>query len=295
MSRVHRHRLSRQRLTQLISALAVNGYLPGFLHGRIFTGASKGVCVPMLNCYSCPGALGSCPIGALQAIVGRGSVPFYVLGTLMLFGLVLGRAVCGFLCPFGLLQDLLAKLPFRKRTLPKKIDQALRWLKYLILGVLVMALPLGVALSQGMAPPYFCEWICPAGTLGGALPLMATNPSLRGLAGALFSWKLGVLVLILATAAIIVRPFCRYLCPLGAFYSLFNRISLIQLQLNASRCTGCGHCSKQCPMAVVPHQSPTSGECIRCGACARACPNDALTLGLARKDLSQSSQTHPHA
>lgn len=296
MSRVHRHRLSRQRLAQLTSALLANGYLPGFLQGRIFTGASKAVCVPMLNCYSCPGALGSCPIGALQAVLGRGSVPFYVLGTLMLFGLVLGRAICGLLCPFGLVQDLLQKLPFRKRELPLRLDRALRWVKYVVLALLVVILPASVAAAQGIAPPFFCEWLCPAGTLGGALPLMATNPSLRALAGVLFSWKLAVLVAIVALAVIIPRPFCRYLCPLGAFYSFFNRVSLVQLQLNRARCSGCGHCAKACPMALTPHKTPQSGECIRCGACARQCPQSALRVGFCvggeRESVVQSNKSH---
>ena len=86
-----------------------NGYLRGFAKGEIFTGDSKIVCVPGLNCYSCPGALGSCPIGALQAVLGsrKFQISFYVLGFLMMVGAICGRFVCGWLCPFGLVQDLL--------------------------------------------------------------------------------------------------------------------------------------------------------------------------------------------
>ena len=105
MSGVHRNRIvSRQRIIQLISAALLNGYAAGFQKGKIFTGGTKAVCVPVLNCYSCPGALGACPIGSLQAAVGgvRHHFPFYVLGLLTLFGVVLGRAVCGLLCPLGL-------------------------------------------------------------------------------------------------------------------------------------------------------------------------------------------------
>ena len=279
MSRMHRHRLKRERWTQIAAALLANGWLPGFLQGRIYDGPTKAVCVPVLNCYSCPGALGACPIGALQAVLGRGTVPFYVLGTLMAFGVILGRAVCGLLCPFGLVQDLLYKIPLRKRALPGRLDRALRWLKYAVLAVLVLALPFGVALSQGMAPPYFCEYLCPAGTLEAALPLLATNAPLRALAGALFSWKLALLLLILALAVILPRPFCRYLCPLGAFYSLFNRVSFYQLSVDQSRCVGCGHCAAACPMGVDPHREAQSPECIRCGACRTACPSGAIQLG----------------
>ncbi len=137
MPGMHRYRLrsfklSFQRKVQLISAVLINGYAVGFAKGKIFTGGTKAVCVPVLNCYSCPGALGACPIGSLQAVLGGAShrFPFYVLGLLMLFGVVLGRLVCGLLCPFGLVQELLHKIPSPKLKVPKKIDRPLRWLKY---------------------------------------------------------------------------------------------------------------------------------------------------------------------
>ena len=221
MSRMYWHRLkdrlSFQRWSQLGFILLINSYAKGFQSGQIFAGASKSICVPVLNCYSCPGALGACPIGALQTVLGRGRFPFYVLGLMMAFGVVLGRAICGLLCPFGLVQDLLHKIPLKKVTLPRRVDRALRWCKYVVLALLVILLPALVAVQKGVAPPFFCEYLCPAGTLGGALPLMATNPSLRALAGALFGWKFAVLVLIVFASILIPRPFCRYLCPLGGF------------------------------------------------------------------------------
>ena len=99
-----------------------NGYAQGFLQGKIYRGKLKLICMPGLNCYSCPGALGSCPIGSLQAVLDSGKFRFscYVLGFLVLFGAVLGRFVCGWLCPFGLVQDLLHKIPLfqKKKNLP---------------------------------------------------------------------------------------------------------------------------------------------------------------------------------
>ena len=283
MSRMYWHRLknrlSFQRWSQLGFILLINSYAKGFQSGQIFAGASKSICVPVLNCYSCPGALGACPIGALQTVVGARTVPFYVLGTLMLFGVVLGRALCGLLCPFGLVQDLLHKIPLKKVTLPRRVDRALRWCKYVVLALLVILLPALVAVQKGVAPPFFCEFLCPAGTLGGALPLMATNPSLRALAGALFGWKFAVLMLIVFAAILIPRPFCRYLCPLGAFYSLFNRVSFYGLSLNTERCIGCGRCAQVCPMGIDARQNTSSPECIRCGQCQIACPTQAIHQG----------------
>lgn len=278
MSRMHRHRIRGQRVLQVLSAVLVNGYLTGFRQGKIFTGRTKAFCVPVLNCYSCPGALGACPIGALQAAVGgvHHRFPFYVLGLLMLFGVVLGRAVCGLLCPFGLVQDLLHKIPVPKAHIPKRIDRPARYVKYAVLLVLVIGLP---ALINGITPPYFCQYLCPAGTLEGGLPLLLANPALRELAGALFSWKALVLAVIVTASVLIPRPFCRYLCPLGAFYGLFHRFSFYQMSLKQDACVGCGKCEAVCPMGVEVRRSIQSAECIRCGQCRDACPTGAIQGG----------------
>ena len=277
MSRVHRHRLRRQRAFQFAAAALFNGYALGFRKGRIFTGPTKALCVPVLNCYSCPGALGACPIGALQTVLGtRHRVPFYVLGLLMLFGVVLGRAVCGLLCPFGLVQDLLYKLPVSKWTVPRRLDRPARYGKYAVLVLLVIALP---ALGQGVVPPLFCKYLCPAGTLEGGIPLLLLDKSLRKAAGALFQWKVLVLVVILALAAAVQRPFCKYLCPLGAFYALFNRFSFYQMGLDQDKCVRCGQCERACPMGVEVTKNINSPECIRCGRCREVCPAGAVSGG----------------
>ncbi len=297
MSGMHRDRLKKgklsfQRRVQLLAAAVVNGYAIGFAKGKIFTGGTKAVCVPVLNCYSCPGALGACPIGSLQAALGGSSrrFPFYVLGLLMLFGVVLGRLICGLLCPFGLVQDLLCKIPAPKLRVPKKLDKPLRWLKYAVLLVLVVLLPAFAVTDTGVAPPYFCKYLCPAGTLEGGVPLLLANPSLRSLMGALFSWKALVLVVILAACVFIPRAFCRYLCPLGAFYSLFNRFSFYQIKLDKSKCTGCKKCEHACPMAVEVTKGCGGPECIRCGKCRDACPAGAITSGFAYKDEQEGTE-----
>lgn len=279
MSGVHRNRLiSRQRIFQLAAAALCNGYLAGFQKGKIFTGGSKAVCVPVLNCYSCPGALGACPIGAMQTALGAWHhVPFYVLGLLTLFGVLLGRAVCGLLCPFGLVQDLLHKVPAPKGRLPERIDRPVRYVKYGVLAATVLLVLF--APENGVAPPYFCKYICPAGTLGGGIPLLLSNPELRKLAGALFQWKVLVLVVILAASTVVHRPFCKYLCPLGAFYAVFNRFSFYQMKLDQSKCVDCKQCEHVCPMNVPVTRRIDSTECIRCGACRDVCPAGAISSG----------------
>ena len=257
-----------------------NGYIAGFLHGKIYTGPMKTICVPGLNCYSCPGALGSCPIGALQAVISgyRHNFSYYVFGLLMLFGVLLGRLICGFLCPFGWIQQLLHKIPVKKIRLPAKPDRALRYLKYLILLVFVILLPMLAVDMFGMGSPWFCKWICPAGTLEGGLPLVAANESLKNSLGFIFWWKIALLGITILASMVIYRPFCKYVCPLGAFYALFNKWSLTRMELNHESCVKCGRCMVSCPMQVNVLKDINSAECIRCGKCAGVCPTGAIDL-----------------
>ena len=264
---------SRRTLIQCIAALVQNAYIPGFLNGVIYQGKSKVLCVPGLNCYSCPGALGACPIGSLQAALGkRGRFPAYVLGMLLLFGVLLGRLVCGFLCPFGLLQDLLAKVPLPKVKVPRWLDRPLRYLKYVILILLVV-------LAVLWAEPTFCKYLCPAGLLEAGLPLTSLNPQYAALRGPLFYVKLAIAVAIVLLSLLVYRPFCKYLCPLGAFYGLFNGVGFYRLRIEEAKCVRCGKCQKACPMDVDIVKTPNSPECIRCGKCVDTCPTKAISCG----------------
>ena len=268
----------RRTAIQIAATVFFNGYVAGFVKGQIFKGKTKLLCVPVLNCYSCPGAMGACPIGSLQSVLSsrKFRFSFYVLGFLMLFGILLGRLVCGFLCPFGLLQDLLYKIPVRKRKVSARADKVLRYLKYVVLAVLVILLPIMIRDEMNMGDTWFCRYICPAGTFAG-LSLLATNPALSSALGFLFSWKMCVLLIVIISSTLIHRPFCRYLCPLGAFYGLFSRFGLYQMHFDSSRCTGCGKCEKECPMDVRCTQDINSPECIRCGKCKASCPAHAIT------------------
>ncbi len=263
---------------QILFTAVTNGYFYGFVTGRIYTGRSKTVCVPGLNCYSCPGALGSCPIGSLQAVLADRNYKFsfYVVGFLMLFGSVFGRFICGWLCPFGLIQDLLYKIPFLRKQKNLPGHKVLIWLKYVILTVFVILLPLVVRDIIGQGSPWFCKAICPSGTLTAGLPLLATNPPLRQAAGFLFQWKLWILIILLLLSVIVYRPFCKYICPLGAIYSVFNPIALYRYQVDTSRCTKCGKCKSVCKMDIPVWEKPNSPECIRCGDCIRSCPEKAI-------------------
>ena len=344
------------------ATLLTNLHLPNFLKGGLYQGAGKTVCVPGLNCYSCPGALNSCPIGALQALLNRegfqvpfaalgfftyhgmtaeqflwawlrselleprelrfesstlyydscpaasGACPigafqavvgsskfsfsYYITGFLILLGVLLGRFICGFLCPFGWFQELLHKIPTKK--LSTKRLKPLTYLKYAVLLVMVFLLPAFLVNDVGMGDPFFCKYLCPQGVLEGAIPLSLANSGIRAALGKLFTWKFSILLSVIALSVLFYRPFCKWLCPLGAFYALFNRVSLFQMKVDKNKCVSCGKCARACKMDVDVTKTPNHTECIRCGMCIRACPTKAVCFRYGfgdGKDKAKAAET----
>lgn len=264
------HLPTRRRIIQLYAALLTNANLKGFATGRIYAGegaVSKYMCVPGLNCYSCPGAVRACPLGSLQNALASSNTrtPVYILGILALFGVLLGRTICGFLCPFGLVQDLLHKIPTPKL----KKNRVTR-----VLVVLVVLVSLAYMLRD-LPVPGFCKYICPAGTLGGAISLLLhpDNNELFGMLGPLFTWKLALPVSFLVSWVFIYRTFCRFFCPLGAIYGFFNKIALLGVKCVEEKCTHCGLCVSHCKMDI---RRVGDHECIQCGACMDVCPTKAI-------------------
>ena len=246
---------------------------------KIYTGPWKQFCNPGLNCYSCPAASVSCPIGALQAVSGhmKFDFSFYVVGFILAIGVLLGRFICGFLCPFGLIQELFALIPLPKKKL--RLPKFAKYIKYVILLVFVIIMPVAVTNIVGMGKPAFCQYICPSGTLLGGIPLLSTHPELQQTIGWLFSWKMALLILTIIGCVLVYRFFCKVICPLGAIYGLLNKVSFYRLTVDENKCVHCGKCARVCKMDVDPVKNPQSIECIRCGACAAACPTKAIRIG----------------
>jgi polyferredoxin len=286
---------------QALALLLGNANLPGFVRGTIYQGPLKNVCLPGLNCYSCPGALGACPIGILQNGLADPfwRIPIYVLGFLFLFGTILGRFVCGWLCPFGWFQELLHKIPLPAayKLHPEKKKNLNRILlsgKMLMLLLFVILLPLILRWVTGYGITAFCTYVCPSGTLMAGIPLLLANSNLRALAGWLFSWKMSVLLAAVILSLSIYRPFCRYLCPLGAIYGFFNRISLYRITVDETLCNHCGVCTRHCPMAVPVPYDGNGPECIRCGECAAVCPQNAIHCGFSAGKNRQGMPANDH-
>lgn len=267
----------KRKLIQIAAFGFSNSHLGNFASGKIYTGQWKQFCNPGLNCYSCPAASFACPIGALQAVSGSMDFKFsfYVIGFLLAIGVFLGRFVCGFLCPFGFFQELLNKIPSPKFKVPRPF----LYIKYVVLIVFVILLPVVLTNYMGIGKPAFCQFICPAGTLEGGIPLLSMHDELRQTIGSLFSLKLTILIITIIGCILSYRFFCKTLCPLAVIYGLLNKISFYHLSVNEDQCVRCGKCAKTCKMNVDPVKSPNSVECIRCGECAEICPTNAISLG----------------
>lgn len=271
----------KRKIVQVVAFGYSNMYLVNFNGGKIYKGKWKQFCNPGLNCYSCPAASFACPIGALQAVNGSMdfNFSFYVVGLLLAFGVVFGRGVCGWLCPFGLLQEFIHKVPSPKL----KLKKGFLYIKYVILVIFVILLPIVATNYMGMGKPAFCQFICPAGTLQGGIPLLSTHEELRETIGSLFSLKMAILILTIAGCILVYRFFCRVICPLGAIYGLMNKVSIYHLEVNKHQCVNCGKCKNVCKMEVDPVKQKDSAECIRCKACVAACPNKAIQISFDTK------------
>ncbi len=275
-----------RRWSQHFFAIVANAYWLFPVSGPIYRGMAKHVCLPGLNCYSCPAAITACPVGALQNFLatfrfnmaaGHARPGFYVAGTLALVGSFIGRMPCGWLCPFGLIQEWLLRVPVPKF----RIWRFLRYFPFLFLGLFVILLPLLVQDQAGFGITWFCKFVCPAGTLEGGIPLLLMEKGLRRAAGLLFVHKMVVLVLILVWSMFASRPFCRTICPLGAILGLFNRISWLQLRFHKDRCLECHACNTICPTDISFYDgrdSINSPACIRCLRCVSACPGGSVTI-----------------
>ncbi len=270
------HKPSKRRIIQLYSALLYNAHLKGFAQGRIFTGKAKALCVPGLNCYSCPGAVGACPLGALQNALGslNKNIGFYVIGIILLYGMLLGRTVCGWICPFGLIQELLYKIPTFKIK-KSRFTRALSLLKYIILLIFAVMIPMYNGLLKGIQVPGFCKYICPAGTLEGAMTLLPGNMGWLSMLGPILTWKFVLMVIILTACILCYRSFCRFLCPLGAIYGMFNSLSVIGVRVDTGKCNNCGACVINCKMDV---KTVGDRECIHCAKCVAGCSQSALSM-----------------
>ena len=266
---------SKRKIMQLYFAVLFNANLKGFITGNIYQGGTKNVCAPGINCYSCPGAVGACPLGTLQGALSakNHSTMYYVGGILLLYCIMFGRMICGWLCPFGLVQEVAYKIKTPK-VKKSRITRLLSWFKYVVLVFFVFIVPIMYAFRDYPLPA-FCKYICPAGTLEGGISLLSNkvNEGYFSMLGPIFTWKFLLLVSTIVGCIFVFRLFCRFFCPLGALYGLFNKLSFFGIKVDNSKCTQCGLCKSKCKMDI---RHVGDQECISCGECVTECPTQAI-------------------
>jgi polyferredoxin len=200
--------------------------------------------VPWIMCSVCP--LYWCPLKFMR----EKAVAFIVSLTV-----VSGRGFCGWVCPYGSLQDLFNKVSRRLSgsgdfPLKNKLN-----LKYASLAATLLV----IAHLKGWIHLPLVDYFLP------------TTPA----------WVPLTLAIFLLAASFTSRLWCRILCSLGAAMSPFNRASLLSLKLNDSKCVDCSRCRENCVAASDgKHVDTSSADCIVCGECVVDCPKDAFNYGL---------------
>ncbi len=242
------------------------------------------MCSPVFHCYACPLATFACPIGVIAQFSALHMFPFIAVGLLLLVGVLLGALICGWICPFGLLQDLAAKVP----TPRFKIPLWMGYFRYVVLIGAVLLIPWFFGKEHNL---FICS-ICPAGGLESGVPLMINAAS----QGDPIPWPNAIKMTIIAVFVIAIfftiRPWCRVLCPLGAIFGFFNRFSVFSMKLEEQKCTSCGRCRTLCKYGVQPDKSPNSDNCLRCLECTQCAPG-ALKTGTVFDAEQKESEKSP--
>lgn len=186
-----------------------------------------------------------------------------IIGLVIMASVLFGPIICGFICPFGAIQDFTAKLGkriFKRRYnnfISNKLHDKLKYLRYvmLILAIILTGMSGGVMLLEKINPYH------------GFLSIFKGTINFTGLA---------ILAIIIGVSLFEQRPWCKYLCPYGAFLGLFNKIKVFRIVRQNSTCVGCKKCSRQCPMKIEVHSSDEVRElgCISCFECVdyKVCP-----------------------
>lgn len=258
-----RLRLVSQVFTFAFHRIGIFRKLPGGWHAPI--PRTSGITCT-LNCQACELAWLGCPVGMLQQYVINFRMPLYVFGIVLGFGASLGRAICGWLCPFGLILDTCNKVCTHKYEPSNK----LRFVKYFFLGGVV----LGAVLTGTIL---WCRFIC-FGALLGVVPYWLTWQTVSTF---WLIYHLGLFSFYFTFSYFTHgRAWCRYFCPLGAIFSLLNPFSLLKRHYDWKWCTKCDRCKDACPMGLDPTEDEfySKMDCIKCGRCARECKSNALSM-----------------
>ncbi len=241
-------------------------------------------------------------LAMLQVMLSNLIFPWTPLASFLIVAAFLGRALCGWVCPFGLVQDVMGYIKKRTLEVSMKTHKWMVNIKYLVLAIILLisgsfaallALESGGSFSSALGifatTPF--NALSPADTLFAVIPtgifnLYSNVPSFvaEALAVRPLLWaRFVVLGIVFVLAVYVPRSWCRYLCPHAAFLAIFSRFSFLGLKRDPLKCTkvGCGDCVAVCPMKVpildLPWEKFTHSECIYCLKCVESCTMKAIT------------------
>jgi polyferredoxin len=223
--------------------------------------------------------------------------------------LVIGRALCGWACPIGLFQDIITRIRetfrFRSREMSLKNHDKMVGVKYAVLFIVIIsALSIGISsMSDDLVSNLYIQHY-PEGTARAApycqfcpTPIVyyISNVLFMGAPTLLTNWvnlaMLSIFIGFMVSATLIPRFWCRYFCPLGAFSSLFNKVSILSLRKDQDKCTRCNYCVNVCPTRVLKikeedkDDNVTDMNCDFCLECIENCPEKALSLCVGKKAI----------
>lgn len=206
-----------------------------------------------------------------------------IIGLAIMSTIVFGPIICGFICPFGAIQDLLSRIGkkiFKRKYntfIPKKIDEKLKYLRYVVLLLTVILTATSSIILLEAINPYHAY-----------LSLFNRKFSALGIIGFI------ILAIIIVLSLFVQRPWCRYLCPYGAFLGLFNKIKVFRVFRNKGTCINCKKCTRECPMGIDVHENDAVRKlsCISCMECVgdKVCPKD-NTISFTSKEIDESINT----
>ena len=246
-------------------------------------GFKTGFCYPFFYCNACPAATSACPLRAIEQSVYKNSFTWRLLVfpilTLGFFGVLSGRAICGWACPIGLFQRGTSKVArkFKNNLLAKNInkhfiDRYLRYAKYFIL--------IGLVVLTSYFFGFIFTDICPIGFLTGTIPTVILYPN-KFEPGFFFWIAFIIFILFIGLIFTVERGWCRYFCPIGAILAPFNKISFLHVSLSTKKvfdkeCLHCNACINICPMGIDVKNMNRDPECILCGKCVNVCPKSLI-------------------
>jgi ferredoxin-type protein NapH len=200
-----------------------------------------------------------------------------MIGIWLAITLVVGKGWCSYACFFGGIEEGVAAVP--KHAKIRKIDERWRYLPWAVLLAMVL-------LSLALFEPAYCMWLCPFKAVS---EYVAARNTVGLIQNGIFIVLFAVLVIVLPFLTK-KRTQCSFLCPFGAFQSLFNKINVFDVRIVKEKCKTCASCRNACPNMSLTESSIEKGEalmsCMKCGACVDACPRHAMTWHIKGTDVA---------